>query len=106
MIDLSWNQLYWMIGYNPLNTCAINGIGYNNPMPHSRFLGNMVGAFQVGARGNLEDEMVVDLDARAEWSTTEYWNVPTANALLALSYLLPAAIDTENKIGMKHIKKG
>ncbi|MGK7395108.1 MAG: glycoside hydrolase family 9 protein [Candidatus Cyclobacteriaceae bacterium M3_2C_046] len=88
LTNLAWHQIYWMIGNNPLNTSSISGIGYNNPMPHSRFFGTMPGGFMVGARGSLTDEMVVDLEARAEWSSTEYWNVPTANTLLALSVLL------------------
>lgn len=99
MIDLAWNQFYWLVGFNSLNVSSISGIGYNNPMPHSRFMGTMVGGFQVGARGNLQDEMVIDQEARAEWSTTEYWNVPTANTLLMFSEALPSDINVKNKIG-------
>ena len=97
--DLAWQQLFWLWGNNPLNVCSVSGIGYNNPMPHSRFFGTMPGGFQVGARGDARDEMVIDQSARAEWSSTEYWNVPTANALMALAVLLPDKIKNESKVG-------
>ena len=99
LTELAWQQLFWLWGFNPLSVCSVDGIGYNNPMPHSRFLGTMVGGFQVGARGNANDEIVIDQEGRAEWSSTEYWNVPTANALMALSILLPKDIKQENKLG-------
>ena len=99
MKAVAWSQIYWLLGNNPKNSCLISGIGYNNPMPHSRFFGTMNGGFCVGPIGDINDEIVLDLDARAAWNTTEYWNPPVGNALMALSHLLPTRIDTGNKIG-------
>jgi hypothetical protein len=99
MIHASWNQLYWLLGGNELKVSQVSGIGYNNPMPHSRFLGTYPGGFCVGPRGNASDRIVIDRKARAEWSSTEYWLTPLSNALMALAILLPAEIKEENKIG-------
>jgi len=99
MVTAAWGQLYWLLGGNELNACMVSGIGYNNPMPHSRFLGTRPGGFCVGPRGNGKDKMVVDLQARAEWSSTEYWLTPLSNSLMALAVLLPKEIKEKNKIG-------
>jgi hypothetical protein len=68
-------------------------------MPHSRFFGTMPGGFGAGPRGDSNDETVLDLDGWAEWNSTEYWNPPVGNSLMALSLLLPRIIKTEHKIG-------
>ncbi len=99
MTELAWKQLYWLIGNNPLKVSFISGVGYNNPMPHSRFLGTSIGGFMVGPRGDANDNISVDMDHHAEWNSTEYWNTPIANSLMALSILLPNEIDNKNKIG-------
>lgn len=99
MNNYAWDQLYWLIGNNTKNSCAVSGVGYNNPMPHSRFFGSMPGGFCVGPRGSLKDEAVIDLNAHAEWNSTEYWNPPVGNSLMALSILLPKHIKPANKIG-------
>ncbi|MFC2124840.1 glycoside hydrolase family 9 protein [Bacteroidota bacterium] len=98
-LDAAWDQLYWLWGGNIKNSCFVTGIGYNNPMPHSRFLGTYPGGFSVGFRGNARDEAVLDLDRRAEWSTTEYWNIPLANSMMALAELLPGDVNNVRKIG-------
>ncbi|GAB4409134.1 MAG: hypothetical protein OHK0039_12660 [Bacteroidia bacterium] len=95
----AWDQLYWLLGNNPLDTCMVSGIGYRNPMPHSRFHGYMVGGFCVGPRGDAKDNISIDLDARAEWNSTEYWNTPVGNATQALAHLLPPVIGREKKLG-------
>ena len=99
MIKASWDQLYWVFGGNILKSCMVSGLGYNNPMPHSRFLGTYPGGFCVGPRGNKKDKIVIDLKARAEWSSTEYWLTPLSNTLMALAILLPKEIKEKNKIG-------
>lgn len=99
MMNASWNQLYWLLGGNELNVSLVSGIGYNNPMPHSRFLGTYQGGFCVGPRGNAKDRIVIDRKARAEWSSTEYWLTPLSNTLMALTILLPRDIKERNKIG-------
>jgi hypothetical protein len=105
MIHAAWDQIYWLLGNNTLNSCLVSGIGYNNPMPHSRFFGTHLGGFCVGPRGSLNDEPIIDLHARAEWNSTEYWLTPLSNMLMALSFLLPKTILKENKIGyQEHLK--
>jgi hypothetical protein len=99
MTQASWDQLYWLLGGNELNVSQVSGVGYNNPMPHSRFLGTYPGGFCVGPRGNASDRIVIDRKARAEWNSTEYWLTPLSNTLMALAILLPREIKTENKIG-------
>ena len=97
MKAVAWDQIYWLLGGNVKNSCVISGVGYNNPMPHSRFFGTLIGGFCVGPIGNLQDETVLDLDARAAWNSTEYWNPPVGNSLMALSLLLPKTISREHK---------
>jgi len=76
MSNAAWDQIYWLFVKNTLNSCLVSGVGYNNPMLHSRFFGTHPGGLSVGPRGNLEDEAIIDLDARTEWSSTKYWLTP------------------------------
>lgn len=99
MTDLAWKQLYWLVGNNPFKVSFISGVGYNNPMPHSRFLGTNIGGFMVGPRGDTNDDFFVDMDHHAEWNSTEYWNTLIANSLMALSILLPPEVENSKKIG-------
>ncbi len=98
---IAWKQLYWLLGSNTLNTCLVTGVGYNHPMPHSRFLGTYPGGFSAGPRGDEQDEIVIDHGAHAEWNSTEYWNVPLANTLMAFAILLPKKVEKERKLGFK-----
>jgi len=97
--DSAFDQLYWLVGGNPLDSSLISGIGYNNPMPHSRFHGTIPGGICTGPRGDEHDEIVIDFERNAEWSTTEYWNLPAANMMMALSILIPKTIAPEKKLG-------
>jgi hypothetical protein len=99
MKQMAWNQIYWTLGYNPFNVSFISGVGYNNPMPHSRFLGTSIGGYMSGFIGNTDDTPHVDLQAKAQWNTTEYWVTPKANLCLALAELLPAEVDPREKLG-------
>ncbi len=101
MTDLAWKQFYWSVGLNNFNVSFISGTGYNNPMPHSRFLGTAIGGFLAGFIGKSNDLPFVDLDAKAQWNTTEYWVTPIANYCMALAELLPETISPENKLGLK-----
>lgn len=85
---LAWKQLHWLLGNNPVDVSFVSGIGYRNPMPHSRFLGTQLGGFMNGFVGSTEDQPVVDLDGQAAWNSTEYWNTPLSNTLMALAVLL------------------
>lgn len=96
---LAWAQIEWLTGNNHVDVSFISGIGHNNPMPHSRFLGTLVGGFMNGFRGTPEDTPGVDLERDAEWNSTEYWNVPLSNCLMALARLLPPSVATHRKLG-------
>lgn len=101
LIHLAWAQIYWLLGNNDYDISFISGLGYNNPMPHSRFLGTIPGGFMNGFRGTVDDNPYFDQNREAEWSSTEYWNVPLSNCLMALSWLLPANISAHNKLGIQ-----
>ncbi len=85
--DLAWEQIFWAFGHNPAMASLVTGTGYNNPMPHSRFFGPYPGGFMSGFIGDRNDRPVLDLEGRAQWNTTEYWNTPLANCLMALAEL-------------------
>ncbi len=53
-----------------------------------------------GFRGTPQDMPDIDLAREAEWNSTEYWNVPLSNCLVALSRLLPTTIPLGHKLGM------
>ncbi len=99
LADAAWDQVYWLLGNNPLGSSLVTGVGYRQAMPHSRFHGQIPGGFMVGPRGNAADEISIDLDARAEWNSTEYWNTPVAYALLAFTHLLPNPVPATGKLG-------
>ena len=93
------DQLHWLTGCNPLNASLISGIGYNNVMPYSRYAGRLDGGFCLGPRGDDQDRMYADMEGYNDWSTGEYWTVPTANTLMALSVLMPQSIERRRKLG-------
>lgn len=101
MANCAWNQFYWTLGFNPFNSSFISGIGFNNPMPHSRFLGTSVGGYLIGFIGKEDDKPFVDMEAKAQWNSTEYWVTPIANFCMALAELLPTEILPEKKLGRK-----
>jgi hypothetical protein len=84
------DQLAWLLGANPLRMSLVTGVGYNQPVPHSRFFGPMPGGFSAGPRGDAADQVFVDQEGRLEWSSTEYWVLPIANTLSALARLIPS----------------
>jgi len=99
--ELAWSQLHWLVGRNPFNSCLVSGAGYNNPMPHSRFLGTYPGGFCNGFNGSADDQPQLDQEGDAQWNTTEYWMTPLSNMLMALSLLIPSAADASGKLGGK-----
>ena len=96
---LAWAQIEWLTGNNHRDVSFISGIGYHNPMPHSRYFGTAVGGFMNGFRGTAEDLPFVDLERNAEWNSTEYWNTPLSNSLMALARLLPSTVAEVHKLG-------
>lgn len=100
---LAWRQLHWLLGCNPFNASLVSGVGYNNPMPHSRFLGAFPGGFCTGFNGSADDMPQLDRDGDAQWNTTEYWMTPLSNTLMALSLLNPRDPDGSRKLGRRTI---
>jgi glycosyl hydrolase family 9 len=97
--ELAWRQLHWLLGGNPFNSSLVSGVGYNNPMPHSRFLGAHPGGFCTGFNGSADDQPQLDLEGDAQWNTTEYWMTPLSNTLMALAVLNPPSDDPSRKLG-------
>ena len=87
--ELAWSQIHWLTGANDKDVSFISGVGFNNPMPHSRFLGTIIGGFMNGFRGSTADIPEVYCNREAEWNSTEYWNAPLCYSLLAFGTLLP-----------------
>ncbi len=96
----AWNQIHWQLGFNPINTSYLTGVGYRNPMPHSRFLGTRAGGFCIGPRGDAQDRISTDHEGRAEWNSCEYTLMGSSNMLMALAYLLPRSVPNEKKLGI------
>jgi hypothetical protein len=99
--DLAWRQLDWLLGCNPFNSSLVSGVGFNNPMPHSRFLGTFPGGFCNGFMGAADDQPRLDLEGEAQWNTTEYWVTPLSNALMALCILDAPGKGPRARIGEK-----
>jgi hypothetical protein len=97
--DAAFDQLAWVTGNNPLNVSMITGVGSRNASPYSRFYGSLPGGFSVGPLGTAEDEISIDTEGRTEWGSGEYWLLPLANAIMALSVLLPSRIEASRKLG-------
>jgi hypothetical protein len=95
------DQLAWLLGANPLRMSMVTGVGYNQPVPHSRFFGPMPGGFSAGPRGDAEDQAFVDQAGRLEWSSTEYWVLPIANTLSALAWLTPSRQLEDRTLGRR-----
>jgi hypothetical protein len=97
--EAAFDQLSWLMGCNPLAVSMVTGVGYHQATPYSRFHGPSAGGFCLGPRGTAEDEIYVDTEGRIVWSTGEYWMTPLANALMALSELIPARVGGTGKLG-------
>jgi hypothetical protein len=97
--DTALDQIHWLLGRNPFRASFVTGVGYGHPVPHSRFLGAIPGGVMNGPRGTAEDEPFVDTEARIDWGSTEYWNLPLANLLQALARLMPRDVPASRKIG-------
>jgi hypothetical protein len=100
-LELAWRQLHWLIGANPFNSSVVSGVGYNNPMPHSRLLGTFPGGFCTGFIGSAGDQPQLDLEGDAQWNTTEYWMTVVSNSLMALSILNPTRTPASQKLGRR-----
>lgn len=96
---LAWSQIHWVTGQNLHNACLISGLGFNNPMPHSRLLGTFPGGFCSGFIGTPSDTPHLDTMGDAQWNTTEYWATPQSNLFMALTILLQRNPAPKSKLG-------
>jgi hypothetical protein len=102
--DPAWShaaldQIHWLLGRNPFDASVVTGVGYGQPVPHSRFQGAILGGVMNGPRGTAADEPFLDTEAHIDWGSAEYWNLPLGNLLQALAYLMPANVPASRKIG-------
>jgi Glycosyl hydrolase family 9 len=93
------DQVHWLLGRNPFDASVVTGVGHHHPVPHSRFEGAIPGGVMNGPRGTAADEPFLDMEAQIDWGSTEYWNLPLANLLQALAYLVPPNVPASRKIG-------
>lgn len=100
-LDAALRQLEWICGANPFGACLVNGFGFGNPVPHSRFLGAIRGGIYNGCAGDVRDQPLLDVEGRMDWRTTEFWSVPLAGVMSALAYVLPAEVRAEARIGRR-----
>lgn len=61
----------------------------------------MVGGYLIGFIGKENDQAFVDIEAKAQWNSTEYWVTPIANFCMAFAELLPVEIQPEAKLGQR-----
>lgn len=99
--NLAWKQIHWVTGQNLHNATLISGVGYNNPMPYSRFFGTYIGGFCAGFCSTPEDMPYQDQIAEPQWNSTEYWMVPLSNMLMALTLLIPKNSQATHKLGCR-----
>jgi len=91
----SANQLNWILGLNPFDSCMLNGVGRNNP-PYMYFdsweFTNAPGGISNGITGGFKDESDIDYlvpyrqtGADNDWRWGEQWLPHSAWYLLAVA---------------------
>jgi Glycosyl hydrolase family 9/Cellulase N-terminal ig-like domain len=91
--DFATNQLNWILGLNPFDSCMLNGVGRNNP-PYMYFdsweFTNAPGGISNGITGGFRDENDIDFlltyrqtGADNDWRWGEQWLPHAAWYLLA-----------------------
>jgi hypothetical protein len=89
------NQLNWILGLNPFDSCMLNGVGRNNP-PYMYFdsweFSNAPGGISNGITGGFRDESHIDYmlpyrqtGADNDWRWEEQWLPHAAWYLLAVA---------------------
>jgi hypothetical protein len=89
------NQLNWILGLNPFDSCMLNGVGRNNP-PYMYFdswaFTNAPGGISNGITGGFKDENDIDYlltygrtGADNDWRWGEQWLPHSAWYLLAVA---------------------
>jgi len=91
----STNQLNWILGLNPFDSCMLNGVGRNNP-PYMYFdswtFTNAPGGISNGITGGFKDESDIDFlipyretGADNDWRWGEQWLPHSSWYLLAVA---------------------
>lgn len=89
------NQLNWILGLNPFDSCMLNGVGRNNP-PYMYFdsweFTNAPGGISNGITGGFKDENDIDFlipyretGADNDWRWGEQWLPHSSWYLLAVA---------------------
>ncbi|MFH1567825.1 MAG: glycoside hydrolase family 9 protein [Gemmatimonadota bacterium] len=91
----AWNQLSWILGRNPYDSCMLHGSGHDHPeylFFASYEYANAPGGICNGITAGVDDEADVDFNLRAvdtgidnDWRWTEQWIPHGAWYLLAVS---------------------
>ncbi|MGE5207027.1 MAG: glycoside hydrolase family 9 protein [Chlamydiota bacterium] len=95
------DQLNWILGLNPYDSCMLNGVGHNNPQYmffDSWEFSNAAGGISNGITSGFKDEDGIDYEltwrqtgADNDWRWTEQWLPHAAWYLLAVSAEVGAA---------------
>ena len=87
------NQINWVLGLNPYNSCMVEGIGHNNPM-YDEGSGqlNIRGGVANGITGGFENENDIAFmplpqneDMIHKWRWGEQWTLHGAWLMLAIA---------------------
>lgn len=88
------NQVNWILGLNPYNTCMLDGIGYNNPEYFEPVNVNYRGGICNGITSGFENESDISFmplpynnNPAQQWRWSEQWIPHTGWFLMALSQL-------------------
>jgi len=88
------DQVNWILGLNPYNTCMLDGIGYNNPEYLEPINVNYRGGICNGITSEFENESDISFmplpynnDPAQQWRWSEQWMPHAGWFLMALSQL-------------------
>jgi len=87
------NQVNWILGLNPYDTCMLDGIGYNNPVYKEPENVNYRGGICNGITSGFENESDIAFmplpyndDPAQQWRWSEQWIPHAAWFMLAISF--------------------
>ncbi len=88
------DQINWILGLNPFNTCMLDGVGYNNPEYYESINVNYPGGICNGITSGFNNESDIAFmplpynnDPAHQWRWSEQWIPHAAWFMLALSHL-------------------
>ena len=92
-VNFAQDQINWILGLNPYNSCIVEGIGHNNPM-YDEGSGqlNILGGVANGITGGFENENDIAFmplpqndDMNHKWRWGEQWTLHGAWLMLAIA---------------------